>query len=103
MSVLKDILDKIEEIQTLRETGNDVDDKDSLTALAEHIINNPDFIDMLKHLAERATFNCTECLGTGLVRCEDCNGRGWFGYSEWTITSYCERCNRSGSIRCKSC
>jgi DnaJ-class molecular chaperone len=66
-------------------------------------VSNTDLIDMLNHLAERSTSNCTDCLGTGIVRCDQCDGRGWFGWSEWTIESYCEDCNRSGSIRCKTC
>ena len=62
---------------------------DDISGVVRYIINN--------------VTDCDDCHGTRVINCAHCDGRGWFGYSEWTIESWCEQCNHTGRMPCRRC
>lgn len=47
--------------------------------------------------------DCNDCNGARVIDCMYCNGRGWFGYSEWSIENWCDQCNHTGRVPCQRC
>lgn len=81
--------------------------------LAEKIINNLTFIELIQTDNDKYLNDCPECRGDGVIRCDSCDGIGSFecqecgGDGEIYVGNgsnhECENCSGNGEISCQDC